>query len=177
VLLAVVYMWVDIANTRVSLDSQFPYAVGFLVVLIPILVRAPMLGVWRQDGSVIVRSWIQTLRLPAGGGATCTPVGYHGLLMFGESRMFYMLQFTVPGKTPIAMRGTIALRRSATIQAAEISAWLDREHPDPAESVRLALARLDMPLHGRHQAAQAPESQPEISKTAAAKPSEDLTSL
>jgi hypothetical protein len=122
--LAISYLIGDATHARLLTDHEALFAAGFIVVLVPLVARSLFLGIWRAGHSLIIRSWFRTVTLSRAAGS-CKSVGYRGLLMYGESDMFRMLEFSDAQHPRFVLRGTIALRKSSMEQAGTLNKWLN----------------------------------------------------
>jgi hypothetical protein len=104
---------------------KWPTFALLLIVFVALIVRAASVGVWISPAGLVVRSWFQTWRWPRENVRRCERVPYWGLLEgTGESRITWMLKFSLYDGTSVLVRSTIAPRRTSQQQVLELQSYL-----------------------------------------------------
>lgn len=95
-------------------------AVFLVLLFLPIVIRALMLGIWVRRDSLLIRSWLRNYSIQRDDLLECSVARYSGLLNWGDvdgsGKFLKVLLFTTRSGKKVAPRATISLPKSAAKQ-------------------------------------------------------------
>lgn len=98
---------------------------GLVTMFVLVVLRSMSIGIWMTPGDVTARSWLRTWRISSETIRRCDRVPYSGIAYgFSESRFFWMLTLVLEDGSSIAVRSTLAPRKTSARQVDEIARYL-----------------------------------------------------